>query len=54
MSLYVATACGDQPLITRPADGIVWCSATNGEQQGKLKAVVGEDLSVQSWEIVAD
>lgn len=47
----VAISCGDQPLLARPADGVVWCEIAEGEKKAKLKVLVDEDLKVKSWEV---
>ncbi|MGE0546965.1 MAG: DUF4333 domain-containing protein [Kofleriaceae bacterium] len=50
-SAGVTIDCGKQAFIARPADGVVWCEAVEGDKRAKLKAMVNKDLGIDSWEI---
>lgn len=49
-------SCGEEPLLVRPADGIVYCKGTANEtgkaSEAKLLVEVAEDLSVKRWEAI--
>lgn len=47
----VAITCGNEPLISRPADGNVWCQIAEGDKAAKLKVAVDEELAVKNWEV---
>jgi hypothetical protein len=51
-SAAVTVACGDEPLLARPADGIVWCQASDGDRAAKIQVEVGPDLVVTRWQLV--
>lgn len=43
--------CGSEPMVARPADGIVHCAITAGGKAGKIAVVVDEALDVQRWDV---
>jgi hypothetical protein len=47
----VKVDCGPEDLITRPADGNVWCGVTDGAQTAKIRVAVTPELKVDKWEI---
>lgn len=49
----VAVTCGDQPLMVRNPDGIVWCEVAEGDKKAKLEVQVDEDLQVKSWKVAS-
>lgn len=44
---FSSVDCGDEPMIVRPPDGVVWC--TSGDK--KLKVTLGEGLDITGAEI---
>ena len=48
----VTVTCGTDPLIVRPADGVMTCDFTNGDKQAHVKANVTPDLKLTTWEVV--
>jgi hypothetical protein len=48
-SATATVTCGDEPLLARPDDGIVWCQVTDGARSAKVEVEVGPDLVVTRW-----
>ncbi len=49
----VMVSCGTEPLLPRPADGMVKCEASDGAKKVPLHVEVDADLNVKKWEVVA-
>lgn len=47
----VAVQCGTEPLMPRPADGVVRCSIAEGDKQAPLEVDVDEELNVKGWRV---
>jgi hypothetical protein len=47
----VVVTCGDQAMIPRPADGVIWCDIADSEQKAKIKVVVDEQNNVARWDV---
>lgn len=43
--------CGPDDLITRPADGLLWCGMHDGDQDQKIRVTVTPELKVEKWEV---
>jgi len=43
--------CGPDPLLARPADGVVWCGISDGKQAAQIRIEVDEALNVQKWAV---
>lgn len=48
----VTVTCGAEPLLVRPADGVMTCDVVDGDKQAKVKANVTPDLQLTTWEVV--
>lgn len=44
--------CGSEPLMARPADGVLQCDVTDGDKHHKIKVDVDADLNVKKWEAI--
>jgi hypothetical protein len=49
----VNVTCGDQPLMIRNPDGIVWCEIGEGDKKAKLEVKVDDDLNITSWQVAS-
>lgn len=49
----VNIVCGSEPLMLRPADGVVSCTVENDDERAILKVTVDKELNLGSWVIVA-
>ena len=47
----VKVTCGDQAIIPRPADGILWCDIADDKQAAKIRVEIDEELNVKRWEV---
>jgi len=47
----VKVDCGPAAILSRPADGVVWCSIADGEKQAKIKVEIDDGLNVKRWEV---
>jgi hypothetical protein len=47
----VVVTCGDQAMIPRPADGVIWCDIADATQKAKIKVVVDEQNNVTRWDV---
>lgn len=47
----VVVTCGEQAMIPRPADGIVWCDIGDGKESAKIKVEVDDQNNVKRWEV---
>jgi hypothetical protein len=47
----VVVTCGDQVLVPRPADGVVWCDIVDGAQAAKIRVEVDDNLDVKTWAV---
>lgn len=43
--------CGEQAMIPRPADGVLWCSISDGKQAAKIRVQVDDKNNVTGWEV---
>lgn len=49
----ITLTCGDKALLSVPADGVVWCAATDGTKEAKLKVSFKPGTAeLERWEIV--
>jgi hypothetical protein len=46
-----SVTCGDQAMIPRPADGVLWCDISDGKQAAKIRVEVDEQLNIGRWEV---
>lgn len=46
-----SVTCGSEPMIARPADGIVHCAIAAGGKTGKIAVTVDEALDVKRWDV---
>lgn len=49
----VTVTCGDQALMIRNPDGVVWCEISEGDKKAKLEVQVDEDLQVKGWKVAS-
>ena len=47
----VTVDCGPAAFLTRPADGVVWCSLADAAKRAKIKVEIDDKLKVQRWEV---
>lgn len=47
----VTVSCGDQAMIPRPADGVIWCDIADAKQQAKIKVKVDDQNNVTRWDV---
>ena len=43
--------CGTDKYLTRPADGVLWCSISDGHEQAKIRVQLDEELNVKDWAV---
>jgi hypothetical protein len=43
--------CGSEPLVSRPADGVIWCDLGGGDRPYRLRVSVDADANVTGWEV---
>lgn len=47
----VKVDCGPAAILSRPADGVVWCSIADGDKQAKIKVEIDDGLNVKRWDV---
>jgi hypothetical protein len=47
----VVVTCGDQAMIPRPADGVIWCDIADEKEKATIKVEVDAENNVKRWEV---